>query len=360
MNKIVYLDSKRRRPAGPDDNPDAAGPEKDAPRPARQGRPGVTIVMVSYHTGPVLDEAIAAVLSQDVGIELVLVDNGNPAAVTAALVARAAQDPRLRVVTGHGNIGYAAACNLGARGARGEYLLLLNPDCVLQPGALGELIRLTGTAPRPWVAGCRIVNPDGTDQRGSRRELPTPWLTLVEALRLDRMAPNHPYFRRLNQHDQPLPEKVTAVPAVSGACMLMLLEDFLALGGMDERYFLHVEDLDLCFAMSRRGGAVLFVPQVSLMHYKSTSDASVVRIEWCKARGFTRYFRKNFTGLYPGFFLGFVNLLVWGYFLLRLSSLARRSAVRGIAGLLRFGRPAQRAAESGGEAEKRGRKGWAA
>ncbi|WP_158043817.1 glycosyltransferase family 2 protein [Skermanella pratensis] len=360
MNKIVYLDSKRRRPAAPGNTSDAAAPENDSRRPARQTPPGVTIVMVSYHTGPVLDESITAALSQDVGIELVLVDNGNPAAVTSALVARGVEDPRIRVITGHGNIGYAAACNLGARGARGEYLLLLNPDCVLQPGTLAELVRLTETAPRPWIAGCRIINPDGTDQRGSRRELPTPWLTLVEALRLDRMAPNHPYFRRLNQHDQPLPESVTAVPAVSGACMLMHLDDYLTLGGMDERYFLHVEDLDLCFATARMGGTVLFVPQVSLIHYKSTSDASVVRIEWCKARGFTHYFRKNFTGLYPSFFLRSVNLLVWGYFMLRLSSLARMAVVRGVAGLLRVGRPVQGADDSRGEAEKRGRKGWAA
>jgi N-acetylglucosaminyl-diphospho-decaprenol L-rhamnosyltransferase len=78
------------------------------------------------------------------------------------------------VLTGHGNVGFAAACNMGAKEASGEYLLLLNPDCVLQRDALIDLIRLTEGAACPWVAGCRIVNPDGTDQRGSRRELPTP------------------------------------------------------------------------------------------------------------------------------------------------------------------------------------------
>jgi GT2 family glycosyltransferase len=71
------------------------------------------------------------------------------------------------------------------------------------------------------------------------------------------------------------------------------------------------EDLDLCFGIGKIGGTVLFVPQVSLVHYKSTSNASATRIEWYKARGFTQYFRKNFTGLYPNLFLTAVNFLVW-------------------------------------------------
>jgi GT2 family glycosyltransferase len=320
----------------------------------------VTIVMVSFHTGPALDEAIDAVLAQDVDLELIVVDNGNPEEVTAALKTRSLADPRIGVLTGHGNVGYAAACNLGAKEATGEYLLLLNPDCVLQHNALIDLIQLTEGAARPWVAGCRIVNPDGTDQRGSRRELPTPWLTLVEALRLDRMAPNHPYFRRINQHNQPLPEAVGVVPAVSGACMLMPLDDYRTIGGMDERYYLHVEDLDLCFSIAKSGGTVLFVPQVSLVHYKSTSDASAVRIEWYKARGFTQYFRKNFTGLYPDLFLTAVNVLVWCYFVMRFASLVRTSAVNLVTRLFRGRRVLHATSDAGQGGGKDGRKGRAA
>jgi N-acetylglucosaminyl-diphospho-decaprenol L-rhamnosyltransferase len=223
-----------------------------------------------------------------------------------------------------------------------------------------DLIRLTEGAARPWVAGCRIVNPDGTDQRGSRRELPTPWLTLVEALRLDRMAPNHPYFRRLNQHNLPLPEAVSAVPAVSGACMLIPLDDYRTIGGMDERYYLHVEDLDLCFSIAQAGGTVLFVPQVSLVHYKSTSDASATRVEWHKARGFTQYFRKNFTGLYPDLFLSAVNVLVWCYFVMRLGSLARTSAVSLVTRLFRSGGAFQATSATSQSGGKDGRKGRAA
>jgi N-acetylglucosaminyl-diphospho-decaprenol L-rhamnosyltransferase len=361
MNKVIYLDKRRRHPlpiatAG-------AGPAGSTSDPEASGLPRavqISIVMVSFHTGPALDEAIDAVLAQDISLELIVVDNGNPEEVTAALKSRALTNPKIEVLTGHGNVGYAAACNLGARHASGEYLLLLNPDCVLQGGALTDMIRLTEGSPRPWVAGCRIVNPDGTDQRGSRRELPTPWLTLVEVLRLDRMAPNHPYFRRLNQHNQPVPEAVTTVPAVSGACMLMPLDDYRLIGGMDERYYLHVEDLDLCFGIGKVGGAVLFVPQVSLVHYKSTSNASATRIEWHKARGFTQYFRKNFTGLYPNLFLTAVNFLVWCYFVMRLVGLARSAVIDFTTTMIRSSGAFHAADDADQSGSKDGRKGRAA
>ena len=181
----------------------------------------VSVVMVSYWTGPVLAQAIDAVLApQQAGVgELILVDNGNPPDVTKALARRAEVDPRLRLVSGHGNVGYARGCNLGARGARGRRLLLLNPDCCLGPGAVPALVAEAAALDGDWMLGCRVCNPDGTDQRGSRRALLTPVTALVEALRLDRLSPRSLRRHRLNRHDTPLPEEVaraclpSAVPA---------------------------------------------------------------------------------------------------------------------------------------------------
>ncbi|MDD9991418.1 MAG: glycosyltransferase, partial [Rhodospirillales bacterium] len=147
--------------------------------------------MVSYRTGPVLAHAIDAVLAPDQeGVaELILVDNGNSPVEAAALARRAQTEPRLRLVTGHGNIGYARGCNLGAQGARGRYLLLLNPDCCLRRGAVPALLAEAAALGEDWMLGLRVRNADGTDQRGSRRALLTPVTVLVEALRLDRLSP---------------------------------------------------------------------------------------------------------------------------------------------------------------------------
>ncbi len=288
----------------------------------------VSAVMVTYRTGPALFGAIEAVLGQAGLDELVLVDNGNPQPVRAALNRLEAAEDRVRLLTGHGNVGYAAACNLGAGAARGDYLLFVNPDCLLPADAIAQFLAVARRTPRPAVLGCRLSNPDGTEQRGSRREALTPWTALVEALRLDRLAPDNPRIVRLNQHDRPAPEEVAEVPVVSGACLFLAARDFQALDGFDEGYFLHVDDIDFCFRMRKAGGHVLFLPQVRPVHYRSTSRAHPVFVEWCKTRGFLRYFRKNFSDSHSRFVILLTNLAVCLRFVVRAGWLTLRGLLR--------------------------------
>src|SRR5947208_1339710 len=97
----------------------------------------ISVVMVSYHTGATLWASLERVLADPAVGQVVLVDNGNDAATQAELARRAAATPRLIIVSGHGNVGFAAGCNRGARLATGQFLLLLNPDCLIEPGSLG-------------------------------------------------------------------------------------------------------------------------------------------------------------------------------------------------------------------------------
>ena len=252
-----------------------------------------SVVVVSYHTGPSLQEAIVSVLAQDRPVELLLVDNGNPPETLAMLAAWAGREPRLRLLTGHGNVGFGTACNLGAQAARGDYLLLLNPDGELPPDALSVLQRHAEGLSRRWMIGPRILDGAGQDQAGSRRELLTPASAAVEALRLHRLFPR----LRLNLHRTPLPRRITPVPAISGACMFVRREEYWRIGGFDEGYFLHVEDLDLCLRFRRGGGEILFAPDVVVRHLGGTSGSPKAVVERHKARSFRRYFRQHFPGL---------------------------------------------------------------
>ena len=258
--------------------------------------PNVSVVMVSYRTGPILFSAIESVLSPDqVGVaELILIDNGNPPEVTAELARRAERDPRLRIVSGHGNVGFARGCNLGAGEARGHHLLLLNPDCRLARGAIPALLAEAAGLGEDWMLGCRVRNPDGTDQRGSRRERLTPVTALVEVLRLDRLSPRLFRHHRLNHHLDPLPARTAPVPAISGACMMLPAATYRAVGAMDEGYFLHVEDLDLFLRLDRAGTPIHFAPHVDATHHAGSSRVNPLFVEWHKARGFLRYFRLHF------------------------------------------------------------------
>jgi len=265
---------------------------KAALKPARS-EGGVGVAMVSYNTGPLLMPAIEAALADPTIERVVVVDNGNPPEARAALAARAAGEPRLLHIEGQGNVGFAAGCNLAARQIESEFLLLLNPDCVLPEGAAALLRDELRRRQLPALLGAVMVDGEGQVQRATRRNLPTLANLLGEALRLDRLSPRWPRL----EIEGPLPAETTAVPAISGAAMFLTRANYWALGGLDSGYFLHVEDLDLAAHFARAGGEVCLVPSLRLHHGRSSSAASPLFIEWHKTRGFRRYFRKK--GLAP-------------------------------------------------------------
>ena len=162
-----------------------------------------TVVIVSYRTGPVLIDSLRAALTQGNVDRVVVVDNGNSLETRRHLQSMADDDQKLQIVSGHGNVGFSKGCNIGARYATGRYLLLLNPDCVMQPGVIRRGIEELQKHPHAAARTVRIENPDGSEQRGARRNLMTPWTCIVEQFRFDRLMPNHPHFERMNLNDAP-------------------------------------------------------------------------------------------------------------------------------------------------------------
>ncbi|MBV8169300.1 MAG: glycosyltransferase family 2 protein [Alphaproteobacteria bacterium] len=273
--------------------------------------PDIAVVIVSYRTGPTLHACLDRVLAEPGVGTVALVDNGNDAATLAALTRRGASEPRLRVLSGHGNVGFAAGCNRGARATAEPVILLLNPDCLIERGSLQTLRAAVGDRPHPWIATVRVLDESGTEQRGSRRNAGTPGQCVVEALRLGGVLTG------LNLNRAPLPAALTVVPAISGAFMLMPRPTFEALGGLDEGYFLHVEDLDFCLRLRRAGGVAYFAPDLTCTHVKGTSAAPALAVERHKVRGFRRFFRTHFAASHPRVVLDAAWLLLAGGLLLR-------------------------------------------
>ena len=271
----------------------------------------VSAIVVTYFTGPVLARTIASLKAQPEIAEVIIVDNGNwtDAVVRAAVPDE--QGPRIEIVTGHGNVGFSAACNMGAQRAVCDYLLFLNPDAVLPTGGLARLIADAADKDHPWMIGAKLVDPDGCEQVGSRRATLTPWRAFVETLKLYKFAPHHPYFRRFNMHADPCPGEVIPVPVTSGACFLIPAQDFAAINGFDENFFLHVEDVDFCLRFGQAGGTVYFNPNVHVTHFKGSSRANRIDIEFHKTCGMQLYFKRHFSKVYPGIFLVLVNVFLW-------------------------------------------------
>lgn len=231
-------------------------------------------VMVSFHTGPALHAAIKAVLADPDITELILVDNGNSATVRAAVYELIENEPRVRLVQGHGNIGFGRACNYGAQLSAADHILFLNPDTQIERGAVSALAEAGERLTEPWIAGGLLINDQGAEQRGSRRGVLT-----VKTL-----------FGGFNRHAEPLPDTAVPQATISGAFFMMSRAGFNQLGGFDPAYFLHVEDIDICRRARLAGGQVYSVPNARSVHIGGTSAASSIFVNWHKYKSFLRYF----------------------------------------------------------------------
>lgn len=255
-------------------------------------RRSVAVVMVVYMTGEALEQSLACVLADPLVDELVVVDNGSAPAQLERLRALADQDTRVTLVTGQGNVGFAKGANLGARTATSDHLVFLNPDAFLQPGCVAALVREIDGQPVPSIVGGRVLNPDRTEQRGARRGEITPISALLSMSGLAKAVPAWGRFE-VHWEQDALPDQVAPAPTISGACFCMRRADFDAVKGFDEGYFLHVEDVDLCWRVREAGGKVLFHPKAEVIHIGGTSQTSPLKVEFHKGVGLARYFRKR-------------------------------------------------------------------
>lgn len=252
----------------------------------------ISVVMVVYMTGPALFTSIARVLADPDVDDFIIVDNGSSETDQARLFAISQTDDRIRLLQGHGNIGFARGANLGASAARGRFLVFLNPDAFLEPGCAQSLQDAARGRASPCIVGARVLNEDRTEQRGGRRYEVTPFTTLMSFTRLAEKVPGLKGFE-IHLEDQPLPEEPVDIPVISGACFGVSRTDFRRLKGFDGDFFLHVEDIDLCWRARGMGGTVLFHPTAEVVHLGHTSLVEPFFVEWFKGNGLARYFVKR-------------------------------------------------------------------
>ncbi len=283
----------------------------------------ISVVIVNHNAGALLGDCVQAVERAGVA-EVIVVDNASTDGSLELLRRGAPPATRTLIETGR-NAGFAAACNLGVRAAHQPFLLFLNPDGIPAPGALARLLQVLAQHPRAGMVGGLLLNPDGTEQRGGRRAIPTPGRAFLRAFRLGRLTRRGSTLSGFDLHGTPLPSGPAPVEAISGALMLVRREAMTAVGPWDEGYFLHCEDLDWCLRFREKGWDILFVPDAPVVHHQGTcSRARPVFVEWHKHRGMLRFYRKFFRHRYPGPLMGLVAAGVW----LRFGMVAAAHAAR--------------------------------
>lgn len=209
--------------------------------------------------GTPLDLCLRSALAEPSIDDVVIVDQGNAPEISSALRALQADRRDVKVAPAAPTLSAAAAANIGARHARGRWLLFLDPDVVLRRGSVSRLVAAGGGAHAPWVVGGRLTDLKGRDRHASHvRELNT-FSALALALSWPRLSP--PRRRRRGA-----PVAAQPVAAVSSAFMLLPRNDFEALGGFDEGFATDCADLDLCRRATAAGGSVLFLPDAAGVH----------------------------------------------------------------------------------------------
>ena len=276
----------------------------------------VAVVILNYNAGAMLTECVA--LIPKAASSIIVVDNASTDSSLSTLTAQFQNDPRLSIMRNSTNLGFSTGCNIGCQQATERYILFLNPDCMLEPGSLQHLLQALEADPEAGMAGGHIQNPDGSEQGGGRRDIPSPWRAFVRASGLYRLEKYWPeLFPDFHLHKKPLPDKPIEVEATTGAMMLVRREALQSIGGWDEGYFLHCEDLDLCMRFRQQGWKILFVPDARAIHYQGTcSKARPVFVAWHKHRGLIRFYRKFFGPAYSPLLMELVICGVWLRFVL--------------------------------------------
>jgi GT2 family glycosyltransferase len=199
----------------------------------------------------------------------------------------------VRVIANAENVGYARAVNQGVAGTTGEFVLVMNPDCEVRPGAIAALLAHLRAHPRTAIAGPRIENPDGTLEY-SARAFPDHFTFLFNRYSLlTRLFPGNPWSRRYLLTDWDHASE-RAVDWLSGACLMVRRTAIGEVGGMDEAFFMFNEDVDWCRRMKLGGRDNVYVPAAVVVHRIGASKRRVApRVIVSRHAGMIRYFRKH-------------------------------------------------------------------
>ncbi|NEX19351.1 glycosyltransferase family 2 protein [Thiorhodococcus mannitoliphagus] len=289
--------------------------------------PQVSVIVVNYNAGPLLSRCVGAVLGSDIPVEVVVSDNGSTDDSLTLLRATWGAEARLTLIENGANLGFAKGNNKALPHTQADYLLFLNPDSVVEPATLGRVRAFLENRPDVGMAGCLVLDPDGSEQVACRRSIPDPWIALKRILHLDRLGGSR--GRRLNHSLEPLPQGPIEVEAISGSFMMVRRAALDEVGPLDEGYFLHCEDLDWFVRFHEAGWKIALVPSAGATHYKgSCSTSTPIAVERHKHRGMERFFRKHQAQQYPRAFGWLVIVGIRLHFGLKALVLAARHSWR--------------------------------
>ncbi|HPD67951.1 MAG TPA: glycosyltransferase [Ignavibacteriales bacterium] len=229
----------------------------------------LSIVIVNYNVKEFLINSIESIYkaSSSINIEIIVVDNNSTDGSVEALQKNF---PEVKIIANKFNAGFAKANNQGIEIAIGRYILLLNPDTLVQENTFTTLIKFMDENTNVGMCGCKILNPDGSLQLACRRSYPSLWVAFTKIVGLSSLFPKSKLFGKYNLTylDE---NKTYEVEAISGSFMFVRREVMDIVRELDEDFFMYGEDLDFCYRIKQAGYKIYYVHETSIIHYKGES-----------------------------------------------------------------------------------------
>jgi N-acetylglucosaminyl-diphospho-decaprenol L-rhamnosyltransferase len=264
---------------------------RGAPPSADSQATGLDVVVVSYRSPELLRSCLASLRENppERPMKVRVVDNDS-GPETTSMVER--EFPEVELTPLAENAGFSAANNLGIDAGRAPYVLVLNPDTRVLPGALDHLLALMDGSPKVGMSGPRLALEDGSPDHAAKRSFPTPLSALGHFSGIGRSREHG----ALADYRAPGTES-GAVDAVNGAFMLIRRSALDQVGLFDEGYWMYMEDLDLCYRFAEAGWVITYDPSVTVIHVKAGTSGQVrsARLNYAFHYGMYRFYRTHYA-----------------------------------------------------------------
>jgi N-acetylglucosaminyl-diphospho-decaprenol L-rhamnosyltransferase len=250
------------------------------------------VVIVSFRSREMLRDCLTSlhIHSPSRATRVWVVDN---ASHDGAVEMVRSQFPDVELIAAPRNLGFSAANNLAITRGDASFVLVLNPDTRVTPGALDCMLELIELNPSIGIAGCRLELEDGRFDHAARRSFPTPFGALGHFTGLGRRKRSPSW---LAQYRAPSVER-GPVDAVNGAFMLIRRKALEEVGLFDEGYWMYMEDLDLCYRFAQAGWKTWYEPRATVVHIKAGASGKLrkPRLNYAFHYGMLRFYRKHYA-----------------------------------------------------------------
>lgn len=230
----------------------------------------LSIIIVNFNVKDylkyLLDSLKEAV--KNISYEIIVVDNDSADGSVHML---RTEFPEIILIENEKNQGFAAGCNMGIKKSTGDFILLINPDCIVNKDTLEKMLEFFEKHEDCGLAGCKILNTDGSLQLACRRSFPTPASAFFKLTGLSSFFHKNRIFGKYNLSYLP-DNQIAEIDAVSGSFMMFRSEIIRQVGYLDETYFMYGEDLDFCYRIKEKGWKIYYNPETNIIHHKGKSS----------------------------------------------------------------------------------------